>query len=78
MLEKVLHHLASSHPDEVRRYELDFHMTSEMECPGTATGPSNTKDALVTWRVPRLPRGAQEGPLHGRRHPVRLSLVLDR
>ena len=43
MLEKVLHHLASSHPDEVRRYELDFHMTSEMECPWHRNGTKQHK-----------------------------------
>ena len=42
-LEKVLHHLASSHPQEVRRYELDFHMTSEMECPWHRNGTKEHK-----------------------------------
>lgn len=42
-LEKLLQHLASSHPEEVRRYELDFHMTNEMECPWHRNGTKEHK-----------------------------------
>ena len=42
-LEQVLQHLASSHPQEVRRYELDFHMTSQMECPWHRNGTKEHK-----------------------------------
>lgn len=42
-LDAVLQQLSSSHPDEVRRYELDYHMTNEKECPWHRHGTKEHK-----------------------------------
>ena len=42
-LDHVLQQLASSHPDEVRRYELDYHMINEKECPWHRHGTDKHK-----------------------------------
>ena len=42
-LDAVLQKLALSHPEEVRRYELDYHMANEMECPWHRNGTKEHK-----------------------------------
>ena len=42
-LDAVLQKLALSHPAEVRRYELDYHMANEMECPWHRNGTKEHK-----------------------------------
>jgi len=39
----VLQTVASNHPEEVRRYELDFHMANEKECPWHRNGTTEHK-----------------------------------
>ena len=48
--ENLVANLLTSYPEEVRRYQLEYHVTNELECPWHRNGETgHTRVALATW-----------------------------